>query len=206
MESFSSPTTAFFFSGASVYSDAQFPAVISILTVCRNSLTSGDFKNTSLSAARISKEHLWRGRDRVTKTVAEKMGLKPGSRSFLRGAPPPVVRSMRLPALRRANTMRGEFDYLHLFVKSQAQMNRQFPRAASHLAQNGKLWVSWPKGGQLGTDLTLPAVIRIGYSHGMVESTTLSVSPEWSGMKFTRPKSGKNYRNSYGTLPRRSPA
>jgi hypothetical protein len=134
------------------------------------------------------------------RTVAEKMGLKPGMRSVLRSAPPSVLRAMRLPAIRRASTLRGKFDYVHLFVKSKAQLNRQFPQAAAHLAPGGKLWVSWPKGSRTDSDLKLPSVIRIGYSHGMVESTTLSVSPEWSGMKFTWPKPGKRYKNSYGKL------
>jgi len=137
----------------------------------------------------------------MARTVAEKMGLKAGYRSFIRGAPPSVIRAMHLPALKRVSAMRGAFDYVHLFVNSQSQMDRQFRSAANHLRPGGKLWVSWPKGGQLGTDLTLPAVIRIGYSHGLVESTTLSVSAEWSGMKFTHPKAGKIYRNSYGKLP-----
>jgi len=138
----------------------------------------------------------------MPRTVADKMGLKPGMRSVLRGAPAKVVRSMRLPALRRAATLRGKFDYVHLFVKSKAQLDRQFPQAASHLAPGGKLWVSWPKGGRADSDLKLSSVIRIGYSHGMVESTTLSVSPEWSGMQFTRPRPGKRYKNSYGRLRR----
>ena len=63
------------------------------------------------------------------------------------------------------------------------------------------LWVSWPKGKQLGTDLALPHVIRIGYSHGLVESSCLSVDATWSALKFTHPKKGKTYNNSYGKLP-----
>ena len=31
------------------------------------------------------------------------------------------------------------------------------------------LWISWPKGGRLGTDLNLKIVIPIGYDLGMVE-------------------------------------
>ena len=60
-------------------------------------------------------------------------------------------------------------------------------------------------GRQLGTDLTLPEVIRIGYNHGLVESTTVSVDTTWSAIKFTHPKPGKEYRNSYGQLLRKSP-
>ena len=81
-------------------------------------------------------------------------------------------------------------------------MNELFPRLKSHLKPSGMLWVSWPKGKQLGTDLSLPSVIRIGYSHGLVESTCLSVDATRSALKFTHPKQGKAYHNSYGKLPK----
>lgn len=64
------------------------------------------------------------------------------------------------------------------------------------------LWVSWPKGGRLGTDLDMKKVIGIGYDLGMVESICLRVDEVWAGLKFTCPKPGKVYRNSYGTLSR----
>jgi hypothetical protein len=63
------------------------------------------------------------------------------------------------------------------------------------------LWISWPKNRQLGTDLTLPTVIQIGYGHGLVESKCLSVNSTWSALKFTHPREGKAYNNSYGRLP-----
>lgn len=137
----------------------------------------------------------------MSRTVAEKMGLKPGLRSHFRDAPTSALEAMHLPTLDVARTLSGEFDYLHLFTTSQAEMAVSFPARARHLRDTGKLWVSWPKAKQLGTDLTLPQVIRIGYDHGLVESTTLSVDSTWSAIKFTHPKPGKTYRNSYGTLP-----
>lgn len=63
------------------------------------------------------------------------------------------------------------------------------------------LWVSWPKNMKLGTDLTLPKVIEIGYGYGLVESKCLSVDATWSALKFTHPKEGKAYNDSYGRLP-----
>jgi hypothetical protein len=62
------------------------------------------------------------------------------------------------------------------------------------------LWVSWPKGRAGGTDLTLRDVIAIGYRHGLVESKTISITAIWSAIKFTYPKPGKQYNNSYGRL------
>lgn len=137
----------------------------------------------------------------MAKTVSQKMKLTEGLRSYILNAPESAIRSMHLPGLKIGNTLRGKFDYLHLFVKSQAEMDRQFPRLVKHLRPDGKLWLSWPKGRRLGSDLSLPTVIRIGYRNGMVESTTLSIDSEWSSIRFTHPKRGKRYRNSFGTLP-----
>ena len=57
------------------------------------------------------------------------------------------------------------------------------------------------EGRELGTDLTIKSVIAIGYELNMVESTCLRIDEVWSGLKFTHPKPGKTYANSYGTLP-----
>lgn len=140
---------------------------------------------------------------RTQRTVAQKMGVKPGSRAYLVAAPQLAVTAMQLPPLAVSHKVAGEFDYLHLFVTTQAGMEDHFPRLKESLAPSGMLWVSWPKAKQLGTDLTLPTVIRIGYSHGLVESTCLSVDDTWSALKFTNPKPGKTYNNSHGSLPTR---
>lgn len=137
----------------------------------------------------------------MSRTVSQKMGLKAGMRAAFRNAPGSVLEAMVLPELNASQALRGEFDYLHLFTTSQAEVALDFPALARHLKQTGMLWVSWPKARQRGTDLSLPHVIRIGYSHGLVESTCLSVDALWSGIKFTHPKPGKVYQNSHGQLP-----
>jgi hypothetical protein len=128
------------------------------------------------------------------------MGIKEGTRSFFANAPEAALQAIGLPGLEVSPTLRGSFGYIHLFATSQSVMDEAFPKLKDHLQPAGMLWVSWPKGRRMGTDLTLPDVIRIGYSHGLVESTTLRVDDTWSAMKFTWPKPGKVYKNSYGQL------
>jgi len=135
------------------------------------------------------------------RSVAEKMGLKTGSRAYFTGVPPAVLSAMRLPELEISRNLSGMFDHVHLFVSSKQDLDQQFPTLRSHVGPKGKLWVSWPKGGGGGTDLNIREVIRIGYTHGMVESTALSVDDDWSAIKFTHPIPGKTYHNSYGKLP-----
>lgn len=136
----------------------------------------------------------------MTKSVAEKMGIKEGARAFFVNAPAESVEAMNLPPVERAEKLTGDFDYIHFFAKSQEELNERFPKLKTHLKATGMLWVSWPKSGKLGTDLRLPKVIDIGYSHGLVESKALSIDATWSALKFTHPKAGKVYNNSFGKL------
>lgn len=135
-----------------------------------------------------------------SRSISQKMGIKDGTRAFFVNAPKSALEAIDVSSLEIASGLDGDFDYLHVFAMTQAEMDEIFPRLKTHLEPTGMLWVSWPKGKQLGTDLSLPNVIRIGYSHGLVESTCLSVDATWSALKFTHPKKGKTYNNSHGKL------
>lgn len=136
----------------------------------------------------------------MPKTVADKMGVKEGTRAIFINAPEEAVTAIHLPALDVASALTGNFDYIHLFAKSQIEFREHFPMLKTHLKPTGMLWVSWPKNGQLGTDLSITLIIRLGYDYGLVESTALSVDATWSALKFTHPKKGKVYHNRYGQL------
>ena len=138
------------------------------------------------------------------KTVSQKMGIKYDSKAYFIDAPSDAVDAICLPKIELAKTLNGEFDYIHLFVKKEIEQIKIFPKLKEHLNINGMLWVSWPKGGGLGTDLSLPKVISIGYYFGLVESTCLSINSTWSAIKFTHPKKGKIYNNSHAELRSRT--
>jgi hypothetical protein len=137
----------------------------------------------------------------MPKTVSQKMGIREGFRAILVNAPEAARAAIDPPRLDIASELAGEFDYIHFFATAQAELDDAFPKLKAHLKSTGMLWVSWPKNKKLGTDLALPKVIEIGYNHGLVESKTLSVDATWSAMKFTHPKKGNAYNNSYGQLP-----
>lgn len=128
------------------------------------------------------------------------MGVKENSRAFFQNPVADAIDGMELPKLDISKSLSGEFDYLHLFAKSQTEFKEHFPLLKSALKPTGMLWVSWPKGGKLGTDINIKIVIKLGYNFGLVESTCLSINEVWSALKFTHPKKGKEYNNSYGKL------
>jgi hypothetical protein len=136
----------------------------------------------------------------MTRTVSQKMGVKESSRAFFANTDNEALNSINLPTLNIPTKLEEEFDYIHLFVKTKIEFIDYFPKLKPYLKPNGMLWVSWPKGGKLGTDLNIKIVIKLGYDFGLVESTCLSINDIWSGLKFTYPKKGKVYNNSYGKL------
>ena len=140
------------------------------------------------------------GTVKMSGMVSKKMGIKEGARAFFVNAPPEAVEAINPPDLELATKLTGEFDYIHLFTKSQEDFNDHFPKLKPHLKPGGMLWISWPKNGKLETNLNLPTVIKLGYDHGLVESKTISINATWSAIKFTHPKKGKVYKNSYGKL------
>ena len=138
----------------------------------------------------------------MTKSVSAKMGIKQGVRAIFINAPADAIEAIELPNLDLDTNLGGDFDYIHFFASNQTELHEKFPTLKDHLKQTGMLWVSWPKAGQKGTDLTLTKVIEIGYDYGFVESKALSINATWSALKFTHPKKDKIYNNSYGKLKR----
>ncbi len=136
----------------------------------------------------------------MIRAISQKMGVKENSRAVFVNAQKEALENINLPTLQIQEKMEEELDYIHLFVKTQTEFIAYFPKLKQHLKLNGMLWVSWPKGGKLGTDLNIKSIIKLGYDFGLVESTCLSINDIWSGLKFTHPKKGKVYNNSYGKL------
>ena len=137
----------------------------------------------------------------MIRTVADKMGIKPEHGVFIADGPADSIAGINLPSS-HSSLLDSEMSYDHViwFVKTQDAMNSQFDVFKDLIFKTGKLWVAWPKASKLGTDLNIKHVIKIGYDNGLVESTNLRIDDTWTALKFTYPKPGKTYNNSYGTL------
>lgn len=139
-------------------------------------------------------------RKEMEKSVSQKLGINENMRTFLLNAPEKFSDEIKLPNVDLQTKLTGEFDYIHFFVVTQKEFHENFKNLKTHLKTTGILWVSWPKSGQNETDLNIKTVIKIGYDYGLVESKTISINSIWSALKFTYPKEGKKYNNSYGKL------
>jgi hypothetical protein len=116
-----------------------------------------------------------------------KLGIKPGARLALVGAPAGYERLLgELPAgaVMRARPS-GRLDFIQLFIRRRADLERRLPRLTAALAVDGALWVSWPKKASgVETDLTEDVVRRVAFAHRLVDVKVCAVDEVWSGLKL----------------------
>jgi hypothetical protein len=89
--------------------------------------------------------------------LAKKLKLKAGQRAAFIGAPKGYVKALSpLPeGVEVAEKLSGTFDWMQVFMKTQAEVDKLAPRAAKALKPEGMLWISFPKGtSKIQTDLT----------------------------------------------------
>lgn len=121
------------------------------------------------------------------RSLVDKLGIKEGHRVAVFGAPPDYFSTLGklLPQVKLGAKLQGEKDFLHCFATSHRELERRFPALKECLAQDGVLWISWPKGSSgVATDLSENIIREIGLSNGLVDVKVCAVDETWSGLKF----------------------
>ena len=121
------------------------------------------------------------------RSLVEKVGIKEGFRVAILGGPPKYAHTLgKLPnGVKPASELRGTQDFIHFFTKSRRELEHTFPALKSGLAQDGMLWISWPKASAgLETDLNENLVRDVGLRNQMVDVKVCAVDEIWSGLKF----------------------
>jgi hypothetical protein len=122
--------------------------------------------------------------------LAKKLGIKDDFRIALLHVPGEVQSELQ-DALARCRIVKPagtSLDFIFLFAKSVAELERTLIQAAASLAPAGMLWVSWPKKSSgVATDLTENIVRTIGIAAGLVDIKVCAVTDVWSGLKFVIP-------------------
>jgi len=121
------------------------------------------------------------------KPLARKLGLKPGMRASLRGAPPEYREWCDLDeaGIEIVAATARALDFVHVFATARTQLERELKRLVPRLAPNGMLWVSWPKkAARVATDLSEDALRAVVLPLGLVDVKICAVSEVWSGLKF----------------------
>ena len=114
--------------------------------------------------------------------LVKKLGIKEGHRVLFVNDPPefkPLLKD--LPALEKGSPS----DYVHVFVRSQAELKKRLGAAKKSLEQDGMIWVSWPKKASgISTDVTEDTVRAYALPLGLVDVKVCAIDETWSGLKL----------------------
>jgi hypothetical protein len=122
--------------------------------------------------------------------LVQKLGIKPGMRVVLPGAPPGFRRELvDLPAgVSIGSRAAGAPDLIIWFVSSERDLHKRVAHMG-RLMRVG-LWIAWPKKASgILTDLTGNLVRQAGLAHGLVDYKVCAINETWSGLKFARRQS-----------------
>ncbi len=122
--------------------------------------------------------------------LLKKLCIKDEFRIALLHMPEDVKSELReaLQTCRSCKLSNKDLDFISLFAKSRAGLERDLFPAAQALAPAGMLWISWPKKGSgVATDLDENYVRQAGLAAGLVDIKVCAVTEVWSGLKFVIP-------------------
>ncbi len=116
--------------------------------------------------------------------LPQKLGIKDGFRIALHNLPADVGAELE-DEFAKCQMSKNQLDFVMIFVKSLAELEKQFSRFAKVLAPTGMLWVSWPKKSSgVATDLNENIVREVGLEAALVDVKVCAVTEIWSGLKF----------------------
>jgi len=120
------------------------------------------------------------------KSVAEKLGVKPGSRiSFLRLPSPELLKDARKSAAVFSDDKPLEDSDVIFFGADTTSDLTRAKKLLPSLASNGALWIVYPKGRKEITELQ---VLSAGREAELLDIKVVSYSPTHTALKFVRPK------------------
>ena len=122
--------------------------------------------------------------------LVKKLGIKEGQRVLFVNDPPefrPLL--VDLPEVRKGKPN----DYVHLFVRSQAELKKQLVAIKKSLDQDGMIWVSWPKKASgIATDVTEDTLRSAALPLGLVDVKVCAIDETWSGLKLVIRRENRN--------------
>jgi hypothetical protein len=123
--------------------------------------------------------------------LVQKLGIKPGFRIFVAGAPADYASiTGKLPArVTIVPRLTGAIDMVHLFAANAAGLGDKLRRYRTAIKPDGMVWVSWPKKSSgVTTDLSVIVLRDTALPLGLVDIKVCAVDQTWSGLKFVIPK------------------
>jgi len=117
--------------------------------------------------------------------LARKLGIKPGHRVLLLGAP----QGFEIPDLPGdvtvARRAAGKADVIVSFHTERADYERRLPKLRACMEPAAGLWIAWPKkASKVPTDLTENVVRDVALQNVLVDNKVAALDATWSGLRL----------------------
>lgn len=119
------------------------------------------------------------------KSLKEKLGLKDGMSTHFSHSPSEYFEALGGNVYSHRPDDDGAYDFIHAFFTEKEQLFASSQILVSKLADNGMLWISWPKPSSgVKTDIIEQDLRDILLPLGVVDTKVCAVTDVWSGLKF----------------------
>ncbi len=120
--------------------------------------------------------------------LPRKLGIKPGHRVLLLGAPEGFEADTLGPLpgeVRVARRASGTADVIVAFHTGRAELARRLPALRERMLPAAGLWIAWPKRSSgVATDLTEDVVRELALAHALVDNKVCAIDATWSGLRL----------------------
>jgi hypothetical protein len=114
-----------------------------------------------------------------------KLGIKPGHRVLLLGAPDGFSLGELADDVRVLSALRGKADVLVSFHLERRDLERRLPALRRAMVPNAGLWIAWPKkASKVATDLTEDVVRELALANVLVDNKVAAIDDVWSGLRL----------------------
>jgi hypothetical protein len=121
-----------------------------------------------------------------SKSVAQKLFIRENYTVLLVNAPVGYRKLLgELPSgVKVVSKSTAPVDFVQIFAATKAEMTELFRKVKPLLKEDGLLWATYPKAGQLDTDLKREVVWECGETVGMHPVSQVAVDDTWSALRF----------------------
>jgi DNA-binding transcriptional LysR family regulator len=117
--------------------------------------------------------------------LPRKLGIKPGHRVLLLGAPDGFELGELPEGVRVVRRAGGVADVIVSFHIARADLARRMPRLRPLMDPAAGLWIAWPKrASKVETDLTEDVVRELALENVLVDNKVAAIDATWSGLRL----------------------
>jgi len=117
--------------------------------------------------------------------LPRKLGIKPGHRVLLLGAPEGFALSELPEGVRVGTRATGTADVILAFHRRRAGLAKGMPVLRERMEPAAGLWIAWPKrASKVETDLTEDVVRELALANTLVDNKVCAIDETWSGLRL----------------------